>query len=166
MFRWQLSPYGTSLLGAGAVHHIKPGLPPWGSTSGSAKCRHGPRERPSPPSVPRGPPWVVLGGKAIEARPSDLPPPVVLGVKDREHRVKRAEASRATRACSMRMRVRRGEYLVCGKRAICVIAATNRVLLLNAQGARYCPCVYPTGALPRLLSIRSGRGGPAAGDRE
>ena len=54
---------------------------------------------------------------------SDLPPPVVLGVKVREHRVKRAEASRATRACSMRMRVRRGEYLVCGKRAICVIAA-------------------------------------------
>ena len=97
---------------------------------------------------------------------SDLPPPVVLGVKVREHRVKRAEASRATRACSMRMRVRRGEYLVCGKRAICVIAATNRVLLLNAQGARYCPCVYPTGALPRLLSIKSGRGGPAAGDRE
>ena len=34
------------------------------------------------------PAWVVLGGKAIEARPSDLPPPVVLGVKDREHRVK------------------------------------------------------------------------------
>ena len=55
-------------------------------------------------------------------------------------------------------RVRRGEYLVCGKRAICVIAATNRVLLLNAQGARYCPCVYPTGALPRLLSIWSARG--------
>ena len=55
--------------------------------------------------------------------------------------LKRAEASRATRACGMRMRVRRGEYLVCGKRAICVIAATNRVLLLNAHGARYCPCV-------------------------
>ena len=30
MIRSQRSPYGTSLLGAGAVHHIKPGLPPWG----------------------------------------------------------------------------------------------------------------------------------------
>ena len=29
MIRSQRSPYGTSLLGAGAVHHIKPGLPPW-----------------------------------------------------------------------------------------------------------------------------------------
>jgi len=30
VIRSQRSPYGTSLLGAGAVHHIKPGLPPWG----------------------------------------------------------------------------------------------------------------------------------------
>ena len=29
MIRSQRSLYGTSLLGAGAVHHIKPGLPPW-----------------------------------------------------------------------------------------------------------------------------------------
>ena len=62
------------------------------------------------------PAWVVLGGKAIEARPPLTFRPQWCWEKVREHRVKRAEASRATRACGMRMRVRGGDYSVCGER--------------------------------------------------
>ena len=58
------------------------------------------------PGAPRErgcPSWVVLGGKAIEARPPLTFRPQWCWEKVREHRVKRAEASRATRACGMRI---------------------------------------------------------------
>ena len=48
------------------------------------------------------------------------------------------------------------------------IAQSNRVPLSNAHVAICVPVfdLIHVGALPRLLSIRSGRGGPATNDRE
>ena len=48
-----------------------------------------------------------------------------------------------------------------------IAAIQSRAAVERSRRALVPPCLTSSmGALPRLLSIRSGRGGPAAGDRE